>query len=160
MIGATPAVRRVAAVPPPRQLSIDARCPSPGTVRVAVAGEIDLSSCDVLRVRLLTVLSALRPHRIEVDLAGVTFLGCSGLTVLVALSQAAARTGCRLRITNPQPIVCRVLDLTGLLDVLTASFDQASERPRLSPNPATARARRIPVPGPAVADRPTCTAAC
>ena len=108
--------------------SIDARCPSPRTARVAVVavvGEIDLSNSDVLRVRLLNVLSALRPHRIEVDLAGVTFMDCSGLTVLVALGQTAARTGCRLWITNPQPIVRRVLDLTGLLDVLTAGFDQA-----------------------------------
>ena len=105
--------------------SIDVRCPSPKTVRVAVVGEIDLSNSDVLRVRLLNVLSALHPDRIEVDLAGVTFLGCSGLTVLVALGHAAARTGCRLWITNPQPIVRRVLDLTGLLGVLTAGFDQA-----------------------------------
>lgn len=116
---------------PSAQLSIDASCPSPGTAVVTVIGEIDLSSCDVLRVRLLNVLSALHPHRIEVDLAGVTFLDCSGLTVLVVLGQAATRTGCRLRITNPQPIVRRVLDLTGLLGVLTAGFDQA-------PLPATA----------------------
>lgn len=110
-------------VTPSAQLSIDARCPTPGTVQVAVVGEIDLSTCDVLRVRLRNVLSALHPHRIEVDLAGVTFLDCGGLTVLVVLGQAAARTGCRLRITNPQPIVRRVLDLTGLLGVLTAGFD-------------------------------------
>lgn len=112
-------------VTPPAQLSIDARCPTPGTVQVAVVGEIDLSTCDVLRVRLLNVLSALHPHRIEVDLAGVTFLDCGGLTVLVVLGQAAARAGCRLRIANPQPIVRRVLDLTGLLGVLTAGFDPA-----------------------------------
>jgi len=115
----------VSPVTPLTQLRIDARCPAPGTVQVAVIGEVDLSTSDLLRVRLLTVLSALRPHRIEVDLAGVTFLDCSGLTVLVVLGQAAARLGCRLRITNPQPIVRRVLDLTGLLNVLTAGFDQA-----------------------------------
>jgi anti-anti-sigma factor len=107
------------------QLDIDASCPSPGAVRVAVVGEIDLSTCDVLRVRLHNVLSALHPHHIEVDLGGVTFMDCGGLTVLVVLNQAAARSGCRLWITNPQPIVRRVLDLTGLLDVLTAGFDQA-----------------------------------
>ena len=112
-------------VTPLAPLGIDASCPSPGTARLAVAGEIDLSNSDLLHVRLLNVLSTLHPHHIEVDLAEVTFLDCSGLTVLVALSQAAARTGCRLRITNPQPIVRRVLDLTGLLDALTADVDQA-----------------------------------
>lgn len=112
-------------VTPSAQLRIDASGPSPGIVRVAVFGEIDLSIADVLRVRLLDVLSSLHPSCIEVDLGGVTFLDCSGATVLVVLNQAAARTGCRLRITNPQPVVHRVLDLTGLLGVLTAGFDQA-----------------------------------
>lgn len=112
-------------VTPSTQLRIDAGCPSPGTTRVAVTGEIDLSTAGMLRARLLSVLSALRPHRIEIDLAGVTFMDCSGLTVLIVTGNVAARTGGRLRITNPQPLVRRVLDLTGLLDVLTAEFDQA-----------------------------------
>jgi anti-anti-sigma factor len=110
---------------PLAQLRIAASCPAPGTVRVAVAGEIDLSTAGVLHAELLNALSARLPDRIEVDLAGVTFLDCGGLTVLIVAGKAAARTGCRLRITNPQPIVRRVLDLTGLLGVLTPRFDQA-----------------------------------
>jgi len=113
-----------APVTPSAHLSIDVSCPSPGIVRVAVIGEIDLSSSDVLRLRLLSVLSALHPHHIQVDLSGVTFLDCRGITVLVVLGQAAAHAGCRLRITNPQPFVRRILDLTGVLDVLTASVDR------------------------------------
>jgi anti-anti-sigma factor len=112
-------------VTPLTQLSIDISCPSPGTARVAVIGEIDLSTADLLRARLLNVSSALHPHRIEVDLAGVTFLDCSGITALIIAADLTARTGCQLRITNPRPIVRRVLDLTGLLGVLTAEFDQA-----------------------------------
>jgi len=110
---------------PSTQLTIDTRCPSPGTARLAVIGEIDRSNADMVRARLLNVLSALHPHRIEVDLAGLTFMDCSGLTVLIVAGKAAARTGCQLRITNPQPLVRRILDLTGLLDVLTAAFDEA-----------------------------------
>jgi len=117
---------------PSAQLRIDTSCPSPGTARVTVLGEIDLSNSDVLRAGLLSVLSALYPRHIEVDLAGVTFMDCSGLTALIVAGNVAARTGCRLRITNPQPIVRRILDLTGLLGALTAGFDQAS--------PATAAA--------------------
>ena len=110
---------------PSAQLRITTNRPFPGTVRVAVIGEIDLSTAGILHAGLLGVLSAQLPHRIEVDLAGVTFMDCVGITALVAAGQAAARTGCPLRITNPQPIVRRILDLTGLLDVLTASFDRA-----------------------------------
>ncbi|GGN94857.1 hypothetical protein GCM10010112_84580 [Actinoplanes lobatus] len=109
---------------PSAQLRIDTSNVMPGLVRVAVAGEIDLSTSDVLHAGLLAVLSAQLPERIEVDLAKVTFMDCGGLTVLVAAGKAAARTGCQLRITNPQPIIRRVLDLTGLLEILTARFDQ------------------------------------
>jgi len=109
---------------PSAQLRIDASNPAPGTVRIAVAGEIDLSNSDILHAGLLGVLCAQRPDRIEVDLAGVPFLDCGALTVLVVVGSAAARTGCRLRITNPQPLVRRILDLTGLLDVLTTSTDR------------------------------------
>ena len=106
------------------QLSIDTSCPSPGTARLAVVGEIDLSTTDMLRARLLNVFTALHPHRIEVDLAGVTFMDRGGLTVLIVAGDIAARSGCQLRITNPQPLVRRILDLTGLLGVLTAEFDK------------------------------------
>ena len=107
------------------QLRIDIDCPSPGAVRFAVVGEVDLSTAGLLRTKLLSVFSALRPRRIEVDLAGVNFLDCSGLTVLIVAREAAAGTGCQLRITNPQSIVRRVLDLSGVLGGFTAAFDLA-----------------------------------
>ena len=97
-----------ARTPPSIQLDIHPSYPSPGTVRVAVIGEIDLSNSDVLRVRLLDILSTSHLRHIDVDLAGVTFLDCGGLTVLVILSRAAIRAGRRLRITNPQPLVRRI----------------------------------------------------
>lgn len=109
---------------PSAQLSLHISKVMPGTVRIAVTGEIDLSNAGVLHAGLLAVLSAQLPERIVIDLAKVTFMDCGGLTVLVVVGNAAAQTGCRLRITNPQPVVRRVLDLTGLLGVLSARFDQ------------------------------------
>lgn len=106
-------------VTPSTQLHIDVRSSSPGTVRVAMTGEIDMSCSDLLRVRLLKVLSG-HPYQIEVDLTRITFLDCSGLTVLVVVSEAAARTGCRLLVTNPNPCARRMLELTGLLGLLAA----------------------------------------
>jgi anti-anti-sigma factor len=114
-----------APVDPSGLLRFDTSCPSPGTARVAVTGEIDLSTTDLLRARLFTVFAALHPRRIEVDLAGVTFLDCGGLSVLVVVGKLAAGAGCQLRITNPQPVVSRILGLTGLLGILTAEFDPA-----------------------------------
>ncbi|WP_407653558.1 STAS domain-containing protein [Actinoplanes oblitus] len=106
-------------------LRIDLSCPSPGVVRVVMIGEIDLATVGMLHAELLTVLFALRPRRIDVELAAVTFLDCSGLTALIVARQVGARTGCRLRIKDPQGIVRRVLKLTGLLGVLTAEPGRA-----------------------------------
>jgi anti-anti-sigma factor len=108
----------------PTQLHIDTTYPSPATARVAVAGEIDLATAAVLRDRLLSVLRDEAPTMLGVDLAGVTFLDCNGINALVAVRNAAVRTGRQMRVTHPQPIVRRVLDLTGLLDVFTAPIDQ------------------------------------
>lgn len=110
--------------PTSAQLRIYTSCPSPGTVWVALSGEIDLSTADVLRTGLLAVLPAQHPGRVEIDFAGVTFLDCSGLGVLVVVNKVAARTGCQMRIINVQPIVRRILEVSGLLDVLTGHFDR------------------------------------
>jgi anti-anti-sigma factor len=104
---------------PPAQLRVYTSCPSPGAARVTVIGEVDMATADGLRDELLNALAALHPRCFEVELAEVTFLDCSGVTALVVAGQAAGRTGCQLRIMNPQPVVRRVLTLTGLLGALT-----------------------------------------
>jgi len=102
------------------QLRVDTTFPSPGTARAAIVGEIDIATTGVLRDSLLTVLRDRSSVDLNVDLSGVTFLDCSGLGTLVAVHHAAARTRSRMRVTGSRPIVHRMLDLTGLLDVLTA----------------------------------------
>jgi anti-anti-sigma factor len=106
------------------QLHLDTSWPAPSTARVAVVGEVDLSTAHVLRDRLLGALRGQAPAVLDVDLAGVTFLDCTGISALVAVRNAAMDTGCQVRVTHPQPIVRRVLDVTGLLGPLTAPIDQ------------------------------------
>jgi anti-anti-sigma factor len=106
------------------QLHIDTSYPSPATAQVAVSGEVDLATAEVLRDRLLGVLRDEAPTMLGVDLAGVTFLDCTGISALVAVRNAAVRAGRQIRVTHAQPIVRRVLDLTGLLDGITAPIDQ------------------------------------
>jgi anti-anti-sigma factor len=102
------------------QLHLDTSRPAPSTVRVAVVGEVDLATAHVLRDRLLGVLREQAPAVLDVDLAGVTFLDCTGIGALVAVRNAAMHTGRQVRVTHPQPIVRRVLDATELLGPLTA----------------------------------------
>ena len=56
---------------------------------------------------------------VEVDFAGVSFCDSSGLAALDNAYAGAAQRGIRFRLINPQPGVRRVLQLTGLLEVLT-----------------------------------------
>ena len=116
-------------------------CPSPAVARVVVVGEVDLATAAVLRGRLLSVLQDRNPAVVDVDLAGVTFLDCTGIGALVAGYNTARRSGCQLRVSHPQPIVGRVLELTGLLSVLTAPIER---REPLPPNPDTGH--RLPRP--------------
>jgi anti-anti-sigma factor len=113
----------MSATPPPAgpsaELRVEMGSSSRGGVRVALAGEIDLATRGELQAGLLGILAAEKPRHMEVDLAGVTFMSCAGLTVLIIVGKAAADAGCPLWITNPQPIVLRILDLTGLAGLLT-----------------------------------------
>ena len=127
------------------QLHIDTSWPSLSTARVAVVGEVDLATAHLLRDRLLGVLREQSPAVLDVDLAGVTFLDCAGISALVVVRNAAIHTGRQMRVSHPQSIVRRVLELTGLLDVLTAPIDQPQPLPTRSghpsgigPSPATA----------------------
>ena len=113
------------------QLHLCTSYPSPDTARVAVFGTVDLATAQVLRDGLLGVLHDEASAVLDVDLAGVDFLDCTGISALVAVHTAAVRTGRQIRVIDPQPIVHRVLDLTGFLGVLAAPVDQ--------PRPLTAR---------------------
>lgn len=107
------------------QLRIDVCHPSSSVLRIVAAGVIDLSTADVLRAGLRRALSARPAHHVDVDLGGVTFMDCAGLSALIAARCTAVAAGQHLWITNPQPTVQRVLSLTGLLSVFTATPDQA-----------------------------------
>jgi anti-anti-sigma factor len=56
-------------------------------VRVEVAGDIDVTTVDILRDSLHRA-AAERPTRLEVDLSGVTFVGSAGIGVLAAVRQS------------------------------------------------------------------------
>jgi anti-anti-sigma factor len=126
------------------QLHLDTTWPSPTTARVAVVGEVDLATAHLLRDRLLDVLREQAPAVVDVDLAGVTFLDCTALSALVAARNAAVHAECQVRVSRPQPIVRRVLEVTGLLGAFTAPIDQPQPLPTGSERPArTARAGAV-----------------
>ncbi|SHF29503.1 STAS domain-containing protein [Streptoalloteichus hindustanus] len=88
-----------------------------GALVVAVSGEVDMLTTPTLRAHLQHHMEA-HPDLLVVDLSGVTFLGSSGLAVLVAAAQRAKESGIPFRLVCTTRAVIRPLTATGLVDVL------------------------------------------
>lgn len=80
---------------------------------VIVRGDLDIATAPLLEAVLDTVLST-RPRRLEVDLAGVTFLDAHALATLNAARRRQTARHATLVLRQPSPIARRVLALTGL----------------------------------------------
>jgi anti-anti-sigma factor len=89
-----------------------------GGIRLVVAGEVDVISAGQFREYLAGALD-LRPAWLTIDFGGVTFLDSTGLSALVYAHLRAGDEGITLAVADPQPQVRRILDVTGMLTVLT-----------------------------------------
>jgi anti-sigma B factor antagonist len=92
-------------------------------VTVSPAGEIDSVTAPALRRALLSVL---RPPcaRVIVDMDEVIFLNSAGLTVLAEAHHLAQGDGIALGLRGGGRAVLRVLQITGLSDLLTTPSDR------------------------------------
>lgn len=81
----------------------------PGRSRVRVAGELDLASAEAF---VAEVCRALERHgRVELDLAGVSFIDAAGLRALVACRESASRSGWSLVVTAASGPVRRLFEV-------------------------------------------------
>ncbi|MBW8486560.1 STAS domain-containing protein [Actinomadura parmotrematis] len=80
---------------------------------LAVAGEIDLSTADALRDRLIALHDA-GHRRLVVDFAGVAFCDAAGLGALVAARNHVTGRGGDIRLARLRPAQERLVRLTGL----------------------------------------------
>jgi anti-sigma B factor antagonist len=88
-----------------------------GTLCLAVAGEIDLSTAPALEEAAGKLLDE-RPGILLIDFAGVPFCDSSGIGVLVRLYNRATVIGTRLVLRRPTPNVRGILDMTSLSRIL------------------------------------------
>ena len=84
-----------------------------GTPIVTVSGDLDISNADALDAAV-TSITATSPERLIFDLSGLRFIDSAGITVLLG---ATAKVN-DVRIRKPSPAVRRVVELTGLDEVL------------------------------------------
>jgi anti-sigma B factor antagonist len=90
------------------------------TTRLTLTGEIDIGARDELLAVIERVIR-LGAATLIIDMEGVTFLDSSGVSALIRGRRLADAAGVYYRIANPQPIVRRMLELTGSLAYLTAA---------------------------------------
>ncbi len=95
-------------------LTLDVRRPArTGAVVVAVRGECDVFSADVLRTELMRQVEAGRVH-VVVDLTGVTFIDSTGMGVLLRARGRLAACDGRLELVVGEGSMRRLLRISAL----------------------------------------------
>lgn len=84
-----------------------------GALTLSIAGELDLASVESVQEAIDEALNG-DPERIVFDLGGLTFMDSSGIAMMLQVSK---RVG-TVEVRNVTPIVRRVIEATGLVEVL------------------------------------------
>ena len=92
---------------------IETRVDPTGAPVVMVSGELDISNAATLEATVESV-TATRPERLIFDLSRLRFMDSAGIAVLVGATSKADS----VHVRDPNPIVRRVIELTGLERVL------------------------------------------
>jgi anti-sigma B factor antagonist len=110
------------------QITLTTSTPAPGQVVLEVGGEVDMLTSPQLRS---VVLEQFEPSAgtelVVLGMDGVTFLGTSGLAVLIEVREAAHAAGVELRLACTARRVLRPLTIAGLVPLfdIHPSLDEA-----------------------------------
>ena len=91
--------------------------PFPGVLVLSPVGEVDVATASVLRDAGQQAVEV-AARAVVVDLDGLTFCGSTGLVLLLECRDAAVAAGLTFGTAGGPPIVRRVLDITGLTELL------------------------------------------
>jgi anti-sigma B factor antagonist len=98
------------------QITLSSRRPTPSQIVIEVGGEVDMLTSPQLRA---VVLEQFEPSAgtelVVLGMDGVTFLGTSGLAVLIEVREAAHSAGVELRLACTARRVLRPLTIAGLV---------------------------------------------
>jgi anti-anti-sigma factor len=96
---------------------------SPVTVRLVFAGMIDRANADWFAEYVFTALADFSQLNVQVDLDRVQSIDSAGLRSLVACHRRARAEHRRFAVVNPPPVVRRMLQITGIADILLPAPD-------------------------------------
>jgi len=95
------------------EVTIQTTADPAGVPVVVLSGELDSSNVDALSARL-TSITAEQPERVIFDLSGLRFMDSAGIAVLVGTARSVKNVCLR----NPSDVVRRVIEVTGLTELL------------------------------------------
>jgi anti-anti-sigma factor len=104
--------------PPRRSLLEVVAQPGPQTV-LTLNGELDPGTAPTLRTHLTDLAADDAVSSVVVDLSQITFLDSSGIRALVTGGEALRARSAELILRAPAPNVRRVLEVTGLSQLVT-----------------------------------------
>lgn len=109
------------------QITLATTTPSSGKVVLEVGGEVDMLTSPQLRGAVLEQFETEGVGTVVLVLDGVTFLGTSGLAVLIEVREAAQTAGVDLRLVCTARRVLRPLTIAGLVPLFNVhdTLDQA-----------------------------------
>jgi anti-anti-sigma factor len=91
------------------------------TETIAVRGDVDLATVDVLRAQLTAALE--RGEKVVLDLREVAFMDTQGLAAVIEAEQTSAASGTRFVVVRAPATVHRLFDMIGLSERLTVVDD-------------------------------------
>jgi anti-sigma B factor antagonist len=94
------------------------------SVVVSIVGELDMADGDQVGKILIDAAEARKPI-IRLELAGLTFADSSAIKAILMGAQAAEERGVTYELVNPNDRVRRLLEVTGLSNVLTIVDESA-----------------------------------
>ena len=98
------------------QITLVSRRPTPSQMVIEVGGEVDMLTSPQLRAVVLEQFEpAAGTELVVLGMDGVTFLGTSGLAVLIEVREAAHAAGVELRLACTARRVLRPLTIAGLV---------------------------------------------
>lgn len=97
------------------QITLSTSTPAAGQVVVEVGGEVDMLTSPQLRTTVLEKFETDGVQLVVLVLDAVTFLGTSGLAVLIEVREAAQNAGVHLRLVCTARRVLRPLTIAGLV---------------------------------------------
>jgi anti-sigma B factor antagonist len=96
----------------------------PSSVVVSIVGELDMADGDHVGKILIDAAGARKPI-VRLELAGLTFADSSAIKAILMGAQAAEQRGVTYELANPHERVRRLLEVTGLSNVLTIVDESA-----------------------------------